>query len=75
MTPEERCAYFAQEIKRRRAAAGVTQTRMAELLGMSRTSVTNIEAGRQPVSLATACAIADVLDTTLDVLVGDVITL
>ena len=48
----------------------MSQDLLARALGLGRTSVTNIEAGRQHVSLATAAAIARLLDVALDALIG-----
>ena len=39
----------------------MTQEAFAKAVGLSRTSITNIESGRQPVSLHTLYAMADIL--------------
>jgi transcriptional regulator with XRE-family HTH domain len=52
---------FGQLLARRRKRAGISQEQLAETLGLARTSVTNIERGRQPIQLHTLYAIADAL--------------
>lgn len=48
----ERCyKRFGQNIRNIRIACGLTQERLANRVGMTRTSVVNIEAGRQRVLL------------------------
>lgn len=41
---------LGRQIKARRQALNITQQRLAEYFGLTRSSVANIEAGRQPVS-------------------------
>lgn len=52
---------FGSRVKEAREAAGLTQTQLADRLGMTRSSVANIEAGRQKPAVATAARCADVL--------------
>lgn len=52
---------FGQLLSRRRKKAGVSQEKLAKILGLTRTSVTNIESGRQPIQLHTLYAIADAI--------------
>src|SRR5260370_4254759 len=52
---------FGQLLARRRKRAGISQEQLAEILGLTRTSVTNIERVRQPIQLHTLYAIADAL--------------
>jgi transcriptional regulator with XRE-family HTH domain len=52
---------FGQLLAKRRKRAGISQERLADILGLTRTSVTNIEQGRQPVQLHTLFTIADAL--------------
>ncbi|MEW6636048.1 MAG: helix-turn-helix transcriptional regulator [Actinomycetota bacterium] len=49
MDVDERLLYgiVGERLKQRRAEANVTQAQLAEAVGVLRTSVTNIEAGRQ----------------------------
>lgn len=48
-------------IKRAREKAGLNQSDLARLLGVARTSVTNMEAGNQAISLYYASLIAEVM--------------
>lgn len=52
-------AAFGERLKLARRAAGLTQTQLGELLGMTRSSVANIEAGRQAASAELAVKIAN----------------
>jgi transcriptional regulator with XRE-family HTH domain len=55
-------AEFYAEVGRRvrmaREAAGLTQDALADQVELSRTSVTNIEKGRQKIALHTLCRVA-----------------
>jgi transcriptional regulator with XRE-family HTH domain len=55
-----------------REAAGMTQQQLAELVGMMRTSVANVEAGRQNLPLDRLGRFADALGVPPAALVGDV---
>lgn len=52
---------FGELLARRRVEARLSQRAFAKAVGLSRTSITNIERGRQPVSLPTLYVMADVL--------------
>lgn len=52
---------FGQMLAKRRSEANLSQAALAKEIGLSRTSVTNIECGRQAVNLHTLYAIAGVL--------------
>lgn len=56
---------FGRLLARVRGKASLSQENLAAALGLSRTSVTNIEAGRQPVQLHTIYRIADLLEVEL----------
>lgn len=43
---------FGEIVKSRRIALGLTQEQLGEIVGLSRTSVTNIEIGRQRILLS-----------------------
>lgn len=66
---------FYVEVGRRvrlaRERAGLTQDALAGRVSLSRTSVTNIEKGRQKVLLHTLCNLADALGVTPDVLMPE----
>lgn len=57
----EVCRGFGELLKQRRSAANLSQKDFAKALGVSRTSITNIECGRQPVSLPCLYVMADIL--------------
>src|SRR5258707_6534000 len=58
---EEVCRRFGLLLSRRRGDAGMSQAALAKAVGLSRTSITNIERGRQPVNIHTLYAMADIL--------------
>lgn len=54
------------KIKQLRISKKYNQTELAEKIGLERTSVTNIETGKQKVTLATLYNISKFLDVPLD---------
>lgn len=54
-----------QRIKAERQAAGMSQADLARAIGMLRTSITNIETGRQNLPLLTLERIAQALDCAI----------
>lgn len=52
---------YGQRVNAARTTAGVTQTELGERLGMSRSSVANIEAGRQAASAEQVIQTAEAL--------------
>jgi transcriptional regulator with XRE-family HTH domain len=44
---------FGERLRAQRIAADLTQDELAACIGLGRTSITNMEKGRQPVTLAT----------------------
>lgn len=56
-------------IRRLRLARGFTQEELAEELGMTRTSLVNLEAGRQRILLHRALELAQVFKITMDDLI------
>jgi transcriptional regulator with XRE-family HTH domain len=61
---------FAERLRELRTARGLTQTRLAELLGMPARSYNRWERGGHVPHLGMAVKIADILQVTLDELVG-----
>lgn len=57
---------FADAVRRRREALGLSQTQLADRLSMSRQNVVEIEAGRRLPQLAAAARLARLLGWTLD---------
>jgi transcriptional regulator with XRE-family HTH domain len=58
-------------IRERRDALELTQAQLAQLVGLSRTSITNIESGRQPAPLHQFVRIATALDIDVHALLPD----
>jgi transcriptional regulator with XRE-family HTH domain len=52
---------FGKLVRLHRVNRGFTQEKLGQLVGLSRTSITNIEKGRQHIALDQLFAIADVL--------------
>lgn len=63
---------IGQRIRERRSERGLTQSQLAKLLALSRTSVTNIESGQQKLLVHTLVQIASVLDMKVSALLPDV---
>lgn len=61
---------FGRSVEITRKQQGFTQAQLASALGISRPSIANIEAGKQNPPLATAIAIAEVLNLSLDSLLN-----
>lgn len=70
----DQVAFYAEvgrRVRHARERAGLTQDALAGRVSLSRTSVTNIEKGRQKVLLHTLCNLADALGVTPDVLMPE----
>ena len=63
-------AEIGRRIRRARDKAGITQEELAAAVGLSRTSIANLEAGRQGLCLEDAAAMARKLGTSVDELAG-----
>jgi transcriptional regulator with XRE-family HTH domain len=61
-TTEEIYRRLGQSIKSQREKQKVTQEELAQRIGLKRTSITNIESGKQKVQLHTLYSIANVLN-------------
>lgn len=59
-------AYISLRIKNKREEWGLTQSELAESVGLTRTSITNIESGKTQVQLFTLIEIAEKLKVKLD---------
>jgi transcriptional regulator with XRE-family HTH domain len=62
-------------IKGRRDALGITQAEIALHLGLSRTSITNIERGRQRLLIDQFCRLAELLQCDRDDLLRDAVAM
>lgn len=60
---------IGKRIRSEREALGFSQKEIADEVGMSRTSIVNIEAGRQHLPLHTLCVIADALGISVNCLI------
>lgn len=61
---------FSERVKALRLQSKSTQDAIAELLGVTRTQVSDIENGKTTTSLERVCALADYFNVSLDYLVG-----
>jgi DNA-binding XRE family transcriptional regulator len=59
-------ALFGRNLQRLREARGLTQQDVADMVGLTRTSITNQEAGRQATTWATLTLLADALGVALE---------
>lgn len=57
---------LAPNLKAARIAKGLSQKRLAVVLGVSPTFVCRVEAGKSLLSVVMLCAVADALETTTD---------
>lgn len=71
MTPEDKQLYveLGQRISAARKALDLTQTQVAEELGISQQTMAHYEGGRLRIAIATIVPLAEVLDCSLDELV------
>lgn len=61
---------FSERIKSLRKTNKVTQDTLAELLGVTRTQISDIENGKTTTSLERICILADYFNVSLDYLTG-----
>ena len=73
LAPEERKSYrgrkipkFCQNILARRAELGITQERLAEMIGATKPRISELEGGKLPRDEERIIALADALDVTID---------
>lgn len=62
---------LGQRLRRARESAGMTQETLARALGLSRTSVTNLERGRQPLQVHLLVEAAKILSVEVTTLLPD----
>ncbi len=63
---------FAERVKRLRRSMKVTQDMLAELLGVTRTQISDIENGKTTTTLERICVLANYFNVSLDFLTGRV---
>ena len=61
---------FGERITDLRKANGMTQEQLAKIIGVSRPSMANIEAGRQSLTAETLIILARHFETTTDAILG-----
>lgn len=64
---------MAERIKRARKEAGLQQQELADAVGLTRTSISNIERGKQGLSVDLLYAISQHLNESADVLLRDAV--
>ncbi|MGW3608965.1 helix-turn-helix domain-containing protein [Micromonospora sp. NPDC005163] len=69
--PRDWLTQLGQNVRALREAAGLRQADLADLVGVSRASIANIEAGRQDTTVTVLLTLADALDTTAGTLLGE----
>jgi len=62
---------FGRRVRLARKKLGITQAELAKRIGLSRTSITNIERGRQKVLLHQIFELAGALGSSIDALLPD----
>lgn len=72
MDPQLLYQEFGSHLRRARRSAELTQERLADQVGLSRTSITNIEKGRQHVTLYVLFLLADALNVKPSDLLPDI---
>lgn len=70
ITPNDFYVKLGDSIRRRREQLRLTQAELGESLGLSRTSVTNIERGRQRLLIDQFQRVCNALDVSADVLLA-----
>ncbi len=61
---------FAQRLKTLRKSRKCTQLTLANLLGITRTQISDLENGKTSTSIERLCMLADYFDVSIDYLVG-----
>lgn len=69
---DRRLTFFGEHLRAHRASQGLTQDELAAKVGLKRSSIANMEAGRQSPPLVVALDIATVLGTPLGALIGEI---
>ncbi len=64
-------AKFGAELRRRRLELGLTQSELAQATGLNRSYISEVEGGRQSISLDRAASLAKSVDSRLVDLLGD----
>ena len=65
MTTDERMIAFGKRVREMRKSKGISQERLAEMAGIDRSYMGNIERGEKNVTLKKAYEICDALEVTI----------
>ncbi|OLF40484.1 helix-turn-helix domain-containing protein [Psychrobacter sp. Rd 27.2] len=69
MTTDERMIAFGRRVREMRKSKGISQERLAEMAGIDRSYMGNIERGEKNITLKKAYEICDALDVEIQNLV------
>lgn len=69
MTTDERMIAFGKRVREMRKSKGISQERLAEMAGIARSYMGNIERGEKNITLKKAYEICDALDVEIQDLV------
>ena len=69
MTTDERMIAFGKRVREARRSKGISQERLAEMAGIDRSYMGNIERGEKNITLKKAYEICDALDIAIKELV------
>jgi DNA-binding XRE family transcriptional regulator len=69
--PDWELVVLGQRIRARRNEVGMLQSHLAQQVGLTRSSIANVEAGRQQLPFLTAKRVAGALGTTIGALAGE----
>lgn len=69
MTTDERMIAFGKRVREMRKSKGISQERLAEMAGIDRSYMGNIERGEKNVTLKKAYEICDALEIEIQVLI------
>lgn len=69
MTTDERMVVFGKRVREVRKSKGISQERLAEMAGIDRSYMGNIERGEKNITLKKAYEICDALDVKIEYLV------
>lgn len=69
MTADERMVVFGKRVREVRKSKGISQERLAEMAGIDRSYMGNIERGEKNITLKKAYEICDALDVEIQDLV------
>lgn len=72
MTTDERMIAFGKRVREMRKSKGISQEKLAEMAGIDRSYMGNIERGEKNVTLKKVYEICDTLDVEIQDLIQDI---